>query len=135
MKETNMCQATSIEYLRSFCKEFHAVAPKSFWDAPDDVLKRTYNGIGAEYWSPKIRAVITAVLRPLQAAAFVHDWEFSQPDKSFSNFTIANYHLALNVAKEAIYDCRPSVIPAGIAAAVLCELFGYRAYKAGRIPE
>ena len=72
------------------------------------------------------------MLRPFQAAAFVHDWEYSLPEKSYRAFTAANCRLAANTAREALYDCRVSLVPAGIAAAVLCQLFGHAAYLRGR---
>ena len=128
-----MCQSTKIEYLRRFCEEFHAAAPKSFWDATEDELRRAYNGIGPDRWPAWIRAVITALLRPFQAAAFVHDWEFSLPEKTVAAFTMANLRLAQNVAREAIYDCRPFMIFAGIPIAVLCEICGWSAYKEGKL--
>lgn len=80
-----------------------------------------------------IRNLITALLRLFQAAAFVHDWEFSLPEKTFGRFTMANLRLAQNVAREAIYDCRPFMIFAGIPIAALCELFGWNAFKTGKL--
>ena len=121
-----------IPYLRAFCCEFHAVAPGSFWGATDNELAQAFNGIGAEQWPDWLRTVLTALLRPFQAAALIHDWEYSQKAKSYRAFSLANWHLAVNVAREALYDCRPGVIPAGALAALLCQLFGWRAYKNGR---
>ena len=122
-----------IPYLRAFCIEFHAVAPDSFWNASDTELARTFNGIGADHWPAWLRNALTALLRPFQAAALVHDWEYSQNEKCFRKFTAANWRLAVNIAREAMYDCRPGVIPAGTLAAVLCQIFGWRAYKRGRL--
>ena len=130
-----MCRTRKVEYLRQFCNEFHAAAPMSFWDASDDELRRAYNGIGPEHWPSWTRKLITALLRPFQAAAFVHDWEFSLPEKSVSAFTMANLRLAQNVAREAIYDARPFMILAGIPIAIVCEVFGWNAYKTGKLRE
>ena len=120
-----------ISYLRAFCCEFHATAPDSFWNAPDAELAQAFNGIGAAHWPKWLRGMLTALLRPFQAAALVHDWEYSQKIKSYRAFTSANWHLAVNIAREALYDCHPGVIPAGIPAAILCQLFGWRAYRNG----
>ena len=121
-----------IPYLRAFCCEFHAAAPESFWIATDSELAQAFNGIGAEHWPKCLRAVLTALLRPFQAAAFVHDWEYSQETKSYGAFTAANWHLAVNVAREALYDCRPGMIPVGALAALLCQIFGWYAFQNGR---
>ena len=128
-----MCRATNIDYLRRFCDEFHAAAPNSFWNATEDELRRAYNGIGPERWPSWMRNLITAMLRPFQAAAFIHDWEYSLPEKTFGAFTMANLRLAQNVAREAIYDCRPFMIFAGLPIAALCEFFGWHAFKTGKL--
>jgi hypothetical protein len=120
-----------IPFLRAFCHEFHAAAPDSFWRATDDELARAFNGIGADRWPGRLRVVLTALLRPFQAAALVHDWEYSQTAKSYRAFTAANRRLAANIAREALYDCRPGVIPAGALAALLCQFFGWHAYLNG----
>ena len=123
----------SAPFLRALCREIHAVAPDSFWAATDSELMRAYNGIGADQWPARVRLVVTALLRPFQAAAFIHDWEYSQQDKSYRAFTAANLRLAKNVAWEALYDCRPVLVPAGVAAALLCQVFGHGAYRRGRL--
>lgn len=120
-----------ISYLRAFCSEFHADAPDSFWAATDAELMQAFNGIGAEHWPKWLRTFLTALLRPFQAASLVHDWEYSQKVKRYSAFTAANWHLCINIAREALYDCRPGVIPVGVLAALLCQIFGWRAYKQG----
>lgn len=124
-----------IPYLRAFCFEFHAVAPGSFWSASDDELAQAFNGIGAEHWPNWLRTVLTALLRPFQAAALVHDWEYSLGEKSYRAFSAANWHLGVNIIREALYDCHPWVIPAGALAALLCQIFGWRAYRKGRLRE
>ena len=121
-----------IPYLRAFCFEFRAVAPESFWSAADDELARAFNGIGAEHWPNWLRIMLTALWRPFQAAALIHDWEYSQKAKSYRAFTAANWHLAVNIIREALYDCHPGVIPAGALAALLCQIFGWYAYKQGK---
>ena len=122
-----------IPYLRAFCHEFHAIAPDSFWGASDAELAQAFNGIGAEHWPKWMRSALTILLRPFQAAALIHDWEYNRNDKSYRAFTVANWHLAENIAREALYDCRPGVIPAGVLAALLCQIFGWHAYLNGRM--
>ena len=123
----------SVPFLRALCREINAAAPDSFWSATDFELTRAYNGVGADHWPDAFRSVVTALLRPFQAAAFIHDWEFSLPEKTYRTFTAANFRLAANVAREALYDCRISLVTAGIAAALLCQIFGYAAYRRGRL--
>ena len=124
--------ARRIPYLRAFCNEFHAVAPDSFWSASDSELALAFNGIGAEHWPKWLRAVLTALPGPFQAAALIHDWEYSPEEKNFHAFTAANWRLAVNLAREALYDCHPGVIPAGILAALLCQVFGWQTFRNGR---
>ena len=120
-----------IPYLRAFCYEFHADAPDSFWCASDAELAQAFNGIGAAYWPKWLRVTLTALLKSFQAAALIHDWEYSQKEKSCRAFTAANWHLAVNIAREAFYDCHPGVIPVGMLAAILCQAFGWHAYIKG----
>lgn len=121
-----------IPYLRALCCEFHAVAPDSFWSAADSELAEAFNGIGAEHWPKWLRSALTVLLRPFQAAALVHDWEYTQNPKSFRAFSGANWRLAVNISLEALYNCHPGVIPAGALAALLCQIFGWHAYRNGR---
>ena len=123
----------SAPFLRELCREIHAFAPDSFWTASNSELAQAYNGIGPDRWPAWMRIAVTVLLRPFQAAAFVHDWEYSLPGKSYRAFTSANWRLAANTAREALYDCRISLVPAGIIAAVLCQFFGYAAYHRGRL--
>jgi hypothetical protein len=55
------------------------------------------------------------------------------PEKSYWHFTQANYRLAINAGKEALYYFCPVVIPLGIIAALFCQIFGWRAYLNGRL--
>ena len=120
-----------IPYLRAFCSEFHAAAPGSFWTATDHDLAQTFNGIGAEHWPKCLRVVLTALLRPFQAAALVHDWEYSQPVKSYVLFTAANWRFVINSCLEALDERRPGMIFMGLALAVLCQVFGWGGYLKG----
>lgn len=119
-------------FRRAFCAEFGALAPQSFWGASDAELAAACNGVGPEHWPRFARRIMSALLRPLDASSAPHDWEYSLPGKSYAHFTAANFRLAVNMAKEALYDFRPAVIPLGIAAALFCQLFGWRAYIEGK---
>lgn len=120
------------QFLRAFCREFGAFAPESFWHASESELADACNGVGPDHWPAWIRRVVTWLLRPLEASAEIHDWEYSMLHKSFRSFTAANAHLAANVMLEAVYDCRPSCMLTGILAAFVCQVFGWRAYRTGR---
>lgn len=122
-----------IENLLAMCAEIGAKAPASFWAASDETLARAWNGIGPEHWPKWMRGAVSALLRPFSAAALIHDWEFSNPVKTVKGFTAANARLTGNIIREAIFDCHPALIPWGIAAGVLCEIFGWRAYKEGKL--
>ena len=120
------------EFRRLFCSRFGALAPDSFWDAPETELAAACNGVGADRWPRWLRAVLSALLRPLDASSAPHDWEYSLPDKSYRHFPLANFRLAVNSCKDALYDVHPAVIPLGILAAMLCQMFGWRAYLTGK---
>lgn len=121
------------QFLRVFCNEFGAFAPDSFWEATGSELAAACNGVGPDRWPAWLRFILTWLLRPLEASAEIHDWEYSLPDKSFRSFTAANIRLAANVMREAVYDCRPACMLTGILAAFVCQLFGWYAYKKGRL--
>ena len=120
------------QFLRAFCIEFGARAPESFWQASESELATACNGVGPEHWPPWARAVLSVLLRPLEASATIHDWEYSLPHKTFRAFAAANIRLASNVMFEAVYECRPACMLTGILAAFLCQIFGWHAYRNGR---
>lgn len=119
------------DFRRAFCWAFGAIAPGSFWDASEAELEAACNGVGPERWPHWARALISWFLRPLDASSAPHDWEYSLPEKSYWHFTRANWRLAVNATREALYDARPGVIPLGWIAALLCQIFGWRAYING----
>jgi hypothetical protein len=120
------------QFLRAFCREFGAFAPESFWQASGDELAAACNGVGPDRWPAWLRHMFTWLLRPLEASAEIHDWEYSLTCKTFRSFTDANARLAANVMLEAVYDCRPVCMLAGILAALICQMFGWAAYKEGK---
>lgn len=127
-----MTSARTAAFRRAFCAEFGALAPDSFWLASDAELAAACNGVGPDRWPRAARAVLSWLLRPLDASSAPHDWEYSLPQKSYAAFTMANIRLGVNACKEALYDVRPAAVPLGLLAAILCQLFGWRAYREGR---
>ena len=122
-----------VEFLFSLCLQIKASAPPEFWTVPLDDLKRAYNGIGPEHWPQWTRRAVSALLRPFAAAALIHDWEYSRDVKSKGLFHDANFRLAVNIGKLAFFNRRPILLFYGVAAAILCDLFGYKAYCEGRL--
>lgn len=102
------------------------LAPDGFFKCPTKQLRKYYNGIGPERWSPFLRKKVTSALDILEAPALIHDFEFSQKEKSYWRFTCANFRLLVNAWKDKCFA-------AGLAAGVICQFFGYRAYKRGGI--
>ena len=100
--------------------------PDGFESATIGELQKCYNGIGPDRWCPKFRRAITRLLEFLEAPALIHDWEYSQPVKSYGRFTAANWRLLVNSWKDGRFRV-------GLAAAVLCQLFGYSGYKEGAV--
>ena len=100
--------------------------PSGFADVPAAELN--YNGIGPEYWRPWMRKALTYLLKFLQIPAILHDYEFSIGG-SYWKFTVANIRLLVNGLKAAKKAKRPTAYFCAIAAAVLCQAFGWKAWK------
>jgi len=124
-----------VEFLYKFCVAINASAPPEFWTTPMSVLKRAYNGVGPEDWPTWARKALSVLLRPFSAAALVHDFEYSWEYKSKGMFRDANLRLCINIAKTAVYNRRYILIVYGVAAALLCQIFGYKAYCEGRLKD
>ena len=111
--------------LKMHCHEAALSVPDGFFDSPDEALQACYNGIGPEQWSSRFRRFTTWLLTFLEASALIHDWEFTFQPKTYGAFTVANLRLAYNAA----VDGHPF---SGFAAGILCQLFGWKAYKEPR---
>ena len=98
--------------------------PDGFLETPREDLQQIYNGVGPEHWSGRFRRVMTWVLDFLEGPALIHDWEYVKQPKTYWRFTVAN----LRLAKNARLDGHPV---AGFAAGLLCQIFGWRAWKEG----
>ena len=123
---------TDIEYIKHLRQMAIALKfsfPPTFKGYSSKRLVKLYNGVGAEWMPRMFRNVVTWIVRLLcdkaEAAVLIHDFEYTRKKKSYWRFTVANVRLAYNAAKSR----RPFL---GIAAAILCQLFGWGAYKAGR---
>lgn len=114
-----------IKYLRQKAVALKFSFPPNFKRYNSKRLLRCYNGIGAA-WMPKwFRDFVTYIFYRLEAAALLHDFEYTRKKKSYWRFTVANVRLAYNSA-------RSRRLLLGIAAMVVCQLFGWSAYKAGK---
>lgn len=100
--------------------------PPGFADAKVEDLG--YNGIGPEHWRPWMRKALTFLLKFLQLPAMLHDYEFSNGG-SYWKFTIANIRLLVNGLKAAKKAKRPTAYFCAVAAAVLCQIFGHKAWR------
>lgn len=114
-----------IKYLRAEAVAKGFSFPAKFKKTNSGKMAKLYNGIGAE-WMPKLLVrIITYICDRLEAPALVHDFEYSMKPKTYWRFTVANVRFAYNSAK-----CRRPVL--GIAGAVICQLFGWWAFKNGK---
>ena len=122
-------------------REYHLSAPESFFSAGIDTLETCYNGIGPECWPKLLRKLVSELLQIFAAGALVHDFEFSQSEKSYRHFTQANIRLAFNCVMLAFLGPVRLVRPVrqnrlklallGILLAFACQILGYKPYKAG----
>lgn len=113
-----------VQKLKMHCFDVHLSMPEMFRFASQEELQFCYNGVGPDRWSSCFRRFTTWVLTFLEASALIHDWEYEYQPKTYGAFTLANLRLAYNAAK----DKHPV---AGVAAAVLCQLFGWRGFREG----
>ena len=119
---------TDIEYVRYLRQTAIALKfsfPPNFKRYNSQRLVKCYNGIGAEWMPCKLRSLVTELFFILQAPALIHDFEYTHGKKSYRNFTVANVRFAYNSA-------RSRRLLLGVAAAILCQMFGWFAYKSGK---
>lgn len=93
------------------------------------------NGIGPSWFPMWLRAIIDVLNPTLQLDAAIHDMGFYNGNGTFMDFTLKNVSFFVNGCKLACYKYkardgrRYSVIFKSLTFAVLCELFGWSAYK------
>ena len=133
-------------------RKYHLSAPAAFLASDIETLQKCYNGIGPECWPVLLRKLVSELLQLFAAGAcvagffpvacaLVHDFEFSQSEKSYRHFTQANVRLALNCVMLAFVGPVRLVRPVrqnrlklalfGVLLAVACQIWGYKAYKTG----
>lgn len=124
-----------VSYLRLHCLTVGVDAPAGFWVTSVPELVAIFNGIGPDRWSSRFRKLTSWLLSPFMVAALVHDWEYSQPEKSYWAFTKANLRFAWNGLLEGLWEKHLALIPMGALLALLCQIFGYGGYQKGSMPD
>ena len=114
-----------IRYLRKTAVLLGFSVPENFRRYSSKTLLRCYNGVGAQWMPGWMRKIFTYICLHLEAAALIHDFEYTRKKKSYGHFTKANLRLAYNA-------CRSRHPVLGAASALLCQLFGWYAYKNGK---
>lgn len=120
-----ICTRKHIIYLCEYAKKNNFSFPKCFEGRTYSWLQRHYNGIGAEWMSPKLRNIVTKLLRHMEAEALIHDIEYLLESKSYWRFTVANFRLFYNGVKARHFF-------SGLMLAIICQLFGWSAWVEGK---
>jgi hypothetical protein len=120
-----ICSLNHIKYLCEYAHKNNFSFPENAKGKSFHWLQKHYNGIGAEWMSPRIRKLATICLRHMEAESMYHDVEFLQKNKSFWNFTKANLRLFYNGIKARHFF-------SGLTMAIICEFFGWSAWKEGK---
>ena len=120
-----------VEELRRRAVRLGFLLPEGFRNVPLEELAAAYNGIGPDRWSSRFRRFTTWVLKFLEAPALIHDWQYTVGG-SYRDFSLSNWWLVVNTAIEALDLRKTGLFFAGIAAAVLCQLFGWRGFRHGQ---
>lgn len=102
----------------------------------ESVLQKCYNGCGPDWMPEKIRNWLTSHFEFFESAFMIHDYEFTQSDKSDSGFDCANSRLhancwrlvtlkisKYNFPKRILYYARSHEIYAA------CQMFGKSAWN------
>lgn len=93
-----MSNISEVRKLRIKCAKHNLSAPDDFWTVSDLELSIIYNGCGAD-WMPKWSRVVLSMFMWLFAPAFlIHDFRFSQSDKTKTNFKLANSEMLGNMS-------------------------------------
>jgi hypothetical protein len=119
------CSRKHILYLIHYAKENNFSFPNGFLKKTAQWHQRHYNGIGAEWMPSRLRKNVTKALRHMEPHALLHDFEFLQNNKSYWNFTKANFRLWVNGIKSRH-------IWSGFVLFVICQLFAWSAWKEGK---
>lgn len=117
--------------LRNRALRLKFLLPDNFKSVPMPQLAAAYNGIGPDRWSIRCRKFMTWLLKFLEAPALVHDWQYTVGG-NYWDFTKSNLYLMVNSFIEARDLRKIDLIFIGIAAAVLCQFFGWKGFKYGQ---
>lgn len=104
---------------------YNLSVPRDFFAHTPQWIKRHYNGIGAEWMPERWRRFLSRCFAKLEPVALVHDIEYLKQKKSYWHFTKANLRFWLNASKRKRFFI-------GGACALICQLFGWSAYRDGK---
>ena len=99
--------------------------PSGFRKANYTRLSKIYNGIGAAWMPEWARRFLTIYLLTLAPASLIHDYEYVYGKTGYWAFCVANMRLAYNAAVDHHFLL-------GLLAALLCQVFGYGAFREGK---
>jgi len=137
MRNEYFARTEHVLAVRRVCGLFEFIAPPAFWSADIPTLRAVYNGIGPDRWSGHFRRLVTFLLAWFEAAAIIHDWEYTFMPKTYRAFTAANWRFAKNVCREAIMYYRDIPggwrmiarrVTEGLLLAMLCQFFGWSGF-------
>ena len=83
--------------LKTLCKKQKLIATDAFWNTPEDVLRKIYNGAGSDSMPAWSRAILTEFLRIFKGAIVIHDFDFDRSDRTEEKFHEANKRMYDNM--------------------------------------
>lgn len=109
----------------------------AFWlsNKPLRVIADNYNGIGPEWFPPKVRALIDCLAGYFEPVALIHDNRWMSSDGSYKQFLESNLELRINGEAIAVQTfgwynpLRYWRIHQARVFARLCQTFGWSAYR------
>lgn len=105
--------------IKTLCKKYNLIAPREFWNTPEDKLHDIYNGAGPDKFNgvirfmlyhaypkltieeseEKLRCYITEFISLFKGAVAIHDFDFTFSDKKQETFDEVNKRLLSNCMK------------------------------------
>ena len=95
-----MYSAAQITEIRARIKAAGLVMPAAMKSAHNSRLRAVCNGIGAEWMSERSRTAITKMLKYAEAAAAIHDFEYSLSDGDEGRRKAVDEMFLLNALRE-----------------------------------
>ena len=68
------------------------------WEYPPETLRKEFNGVGPDRWSPALRTTLSWILREFLEAVFIHDMDYVKGG-DIDSFYAANRRLAENTRR------------------------------------